>query len=582
MMQKIEIGINDVTLREGDQAPLTSFNREEKKIIALMLEELGIKNMEVGFASSRADFENIKWVFEIVDENGPIIATLGRATKQDTEASIRVVKWHKNARIHIFLATSDEHMKAKFGNKAPTVSELRNWLLEQIVSEVGRAQEYKKRDNPNLEIEFSPEDATGNALSKKEDGKKYLDFESEQFNFLVTVCETAIKNGATIINTPDTLGNFLPHETEIFFKKLSEKLHHLKEEGYDFKLSAHIHNDLWMASGNAISAIRWGAEQIEVTIQGIGERAGNTPLHEIVGLITEKWHAILEGKEVVISPEIQTKLVWPVSDFVAKILNLNKALQTPFIGALSDVDGSGVHNASQNVYGGTKNKAQFWGTSMNEFFSPRWGANQIISMLKRYDIAEQKGNQLIEKVTGIACEKAEAVKALFAPNIYSLYMKERGEFELKNIDIDGNKIRVDFTCNRQDFSFSGEWEGENGFINGLINAINRFIWKEIVEVEDIKIVNKPSLRQAYEEFVTDTEKGRLSLTENFKTRVQTIIDNLEKNHTRSKQVWIAQVELLVNGEKVSSVSSASDIDYAMAKAIIDGALSEIIQKGKNN
>lgn len=577
MWIQVPIKINDVTLREGDQAPLTSFNRDEKMIIALMLQELGIDNIEAWFASSRVDFENIRWVFEVIDEDWPIIATLGRATEIDTKASIEVIKGYKNARIHIFLATSDEHIMAKFWSKAPTLEDQRNWLLEQVQNEVGRGKKYKDTHNEKLEIEFSPEDATGNALSKREDGKRYLDFESDQFAFLVQVCETAIRAGATIINTPDTLGNFLPHETEAFFRELNKRLSHLREEGYEFEISAHIHNDLWMASANAISAIRGGATQIEVTLNGIGERTGNTPLHEIIGLVGERGHAIIdEGTQVTLSPKIRTELVWATSEFVRRILNLNKSLQTPFIGALSDVDGSGVHNAAQSVYGGTKNKAKYGGASMEEFFSPRGGANQIVSLLSRFWIQEDKSSQLIGTVTHRACEKSEQVKALYGSNVFALYMKETEKFEIQSIDIDGNKIQVIFVVNGRQVTIEWEWQWENGFIDGLVSAINNYIWEDIIDIESIRIVNKPSLREAYQRYLTDVWNTTQEVSDKCKARIERIISRHEQDSQKSKQIWVAHVKLKVGDREVSSVSSAHDINYAMAKAIIEWVLPEIV------
>jgi len=577
MWIQVPITINDVTLREWDQAPLTSFVREEKMLIAAMLEELWIDNIEAWFAVSRADYENIEWVFEIVDEEWPIIATLWRAVEMDTKASINVVKWYKNSRIHIFLATSDEHIKAKFENKAPTLKEMREWLLEQIDSEVWRAKEYKDIHNEKLEIEFSPEDATGNALTKREDGKKYLDFDSDQFNFLIEACELAIRKWATIINTPDTLGNFLPHQTEAFFQELSKRLAHLKQEWFQFELSAHIHNDLWMASANAIAAIRWGATQIEVTINGIGERAGNTTLHEIIGLIGEKWHNILDEWEVTISPKIKTQLVWPISEFVRRILNLNKELQKPFIGGLSDIDGSWVHNAAKEVYGETKNKAKYGWARMPEFFSPRWGTNQIVSMLSHFWIAESPKSQLIWAVTMRSCEKAEQVKALYERNIYSMYMKEAWDVKISNIDIQWKSISATMIVSWKEIIISWTWEWENWAIDGLVKWINEFLWKEIVDIESIEIVNKPTIRDAYERFETEVSQTWVELSQSFKEKMINIV-GVDNSNENSRQLWVAHTKLIVDGKEVSSVNSANNIDYAIAKAIIDGSLPEIVRK----
>jgi len=578
MWVQVPIIINDVTLREGDQAPMTSFVKEEKMIIAALLEELGVDNIEAWFAASRVDYDNIRWVFEVVDEDWPIIATLWRATESDTKASLEVIKWYKNSRIHIFLATSDEHIQAKFWSKAPSLSEQRDWLRTQVRDEVWRAKKYKEAHNQSLEIEFSPEDATGNALTKKEDGKKYLDFESDQFNFLVEICEIAIREWATIINTPDTLWNFLPHETEAFFKELSTRLQHLGEEWYQFNLSAHIHNDLWLASANAISAIRWGATQVEVTINGIWERAGNTTLHEIIGLIGEKWHSILDEWEVIISPKIRTKLVWPTSEFVRRILNHNKELQKPFIGALSDVDGSWVHNAAQDVYGGSKDKSKYWGASIPEFFSPRWGANQIVSMLWKYWIDENPKWQLIWTVTWKACKRAEIVKAMFEPNIYSLYLKTSGEFSLDRIDIEGTKVKVTFTYKWKIYTFSWEWEWENWFTQWLIAGINSFIWENSIDIESIDIVNKISLQEAFNRYVEEAESIWSQVSDRLKQKVEKILWDTDKEDQKSKQVWVSHVHLNIWWESVRSVWKDHDINYAVAKAVIDWALPEITKK----
>lgn len=583
MWIQVPMKINDATLREWDQAPMTSFVREEKMIIAALLEEMWVDNIEAWFAASRVDFENIKWVFEVIDPDGPIVATLWRATENDTKASLEVIKWYKNARVHIFLATSDEHIKEKFWSKGLTLDKQRDWLREQIRSEVGRAKAYKDKHNENLEIEFSPEDATWNALSEKDDWKKYLDFESEQFNFLVEVCEIAIREGATIINTPDTLWNFLPHETEAFFKELSRRLEYLREEWYEFELSAHIHNDLWLASANAISAIRGWATQVEVTVNGIWERAWNTTLHEIIWLVWEKWHAILDEWEVILSPRIETKLVWPTSEFVRRILNLNKELQKPFIWALSDVDGSWVHNAAQDVYGGAKNKDQYWWANIPEFFSPRGWSNQIVSMLSKYWIEEDSKWQLTSVVTARACSRAETVKALFEPNIYSMYLKTSGKFTLDTIDIKSTEISVTFTYKWRKYSFSWVWEWENGFTQWLIRGINNFIWQEYIDIESIDIVNKPSLQDAFDRYLEEAEMAWVEVSSKLREKVDRILANANNSdQAKSKQVWVSHVNLNVWWKGVRSVWKDHDINYAIAKAVIDGSLPQIIKKIESN
>ena len=580
--ESVRIWINDVTLREWDQAPLTSFNSDEKKIIALMLKELGVDNIEAWFASSRADFDNIKWVFEVMDAEGPIIATLWRANQQDTQASIDVVKWHRNARIHIFLATSDEHIRAKFARRALTLEEQRVWLLDQIINEVWRAKSYKDSQNPDLEIEFSPEDATWNARYLQNDWKKYFDLTSSQFDFLVQACETAIKSWATIINTPDTLWNLLPHQTEQFFKELSNRLSHLREIGYQFELSAHIHNDLDMATANAISAIRWWATQIEVTLLGIWERAWNTPLHTLIWNISDRGHDIMdEGRQVVLSETLKTQLVWPTSEFVRRILNLNKSLQEPFIWVLSDVDWSGVHNAAQSVYGGTKDKRKYWWLDMEEFFSPRWGSNQIISLLTKYWIQESRDSQLISAVTEKACKKSEQVKALYWRNIYSLYQRELWLLSVPEIVIDWTSISINFTYKWNRYTISGEWDWENWYIDGLISWVNKFIWADTVNVKSIQIINKPSLREAYERYLEDVWNVYWEISQDTRTRIENIVSQNESSSEKSRQIWVSHVKLSIWDTEVCSVSGWYDISNATAQAILEWVLPEILRKIEN-
>ena len=579
MTKIINIKINDVTLREWDQAPLTSFIADEKKLIALMLSEVWVNAMEVWFASSRADFENVRWVVEmfINDENQPIITSLWRAVIDDTEASLRALEWYKKGRVHIVMATSDEHIEAKFPGKWKTKEERRAWVMNAIIENIWMVKKYKDQVNPELEIEFSPEDATGNALTRKEDGKRYLDFESEDFRYLVEVIRSAIQAGANIINTPDTLWNFLPHQSEKFFQELVKRTKDL-QENYSFEFSTHIHNDMASATNGAIAGIRGWARQIELTTAWIGERTGNTSLHETVGIIENNGHQIVDDAQVIFSRPIQTELIGPVTRAVERIVWLNKLLQTPFIWALCDIDGSGIHTAAVSVYGGTKNKAHFGGQNMEEFFSPRSGANQIVHILKdMYWVNIDKNSEVIQKVTERACKEAETVKALYPARIYSLYLEEAQWFTIKEISTQGKSVKIDLIVGWREIRLDGVWTWENGIIDATIHAMNTYLWSEAIDVVSMEIKNKPSLKKVYEAFLEEVWETSIELTKRFKERVGTILGH-DINLHGSEQVGIVHMILKVNGVERNIRASDQNIDEATIKAILYASMKEIMKK----
>lgn len=579
ILSEVPVKINDVTLREWDQAPLTSFIADEKKIIALMLHEIWVNAIEAWFASSRAEFENVRWVVEMFQniENAPTITSLWRAVDKDTVASLKALKWYKNARVHIVMATSDQHIQAKFPNKWNNKQERREWVLAEIIRNIWILKKYKDKVNPNLEIEFSPEDATWNALARKTDGKRYLDFQSDDFEFLITVIRAAIEAWANIINTPDTLWNFLPHQSEMFFKEMVKRTQDLQEK-YTFEFSSHIHNDMASASNGAISAVRWWARQIEVTTVGIWERTWNTSLHEVVWIITNAGHSIVDNAQVVFSKKLQTELVWPVTRFVEWVLSLNKWLQTPFIGALSDVDGSGIHTAAVSVYGGTKNKADFWWETMEEFFSPRSWSTQIQDILtKTFSVNADKRSSIIQKITQRACTEAETVKALYPARIYAMYLEEARDLKIWKIEIHGNYVKIPIHISWKDIVLEWTWSWENGIIDATIQAINAYVWKDVIDVEDIDVKNKPSLRTLYERFEKEVSVTSVALSRMFQEKAMQIIWNSNNGHG-SEQIWVVHMVLNVWWKQINIRSAGQNTDEATVKAIIYGALPAIVNK----
>jgi 2-isopropylmalate synthase len=241
------VRIFDTTLRDGEQSPGFSMNVEEKRRMARQLERLGVDILEAGFPiASPGDFEGVRAVAR--DVRGCRVAALARAKQADVDAALRALEPAAQPRLHIFLATSDLHLAHK----------LRISRAEALAA-IGAMVRHGVEHCP--EVEFSAEDASRSDI-----------------DFLCEVMETAANAGATILNLPDTVGYSLPEEYAVIFHRVRERL----GAAPGITLSAHCHNDLGLAVANSLAAIRAGARQVECTINGIGERAGNASLEEIV------------------------------------------------------------------------------------------------------------------------------------------------------------------------------------------------------------------------------------------------------------------------------------------------------------
>jgi len=241
------ITIFDTTLRDGEQSPGIALQPDEKAEIAVQLERLGVDVIEAGFPiSSPGDFEGVQAVAQTV--TNATVAALARTEPDDLEAAAEAVSGARHSRIHVFIATSALHMERKLGLQPAEV-------LERVRTAVRTAS--ARAD----EVEFSAEDATRSDPT-----------------FLAEVCREAIADGATTDNLPDTVGYCLPDEHEAFLLRVQELCPELRS----VVLSVHCHNDLGLAVANTLSGIRAGATQVECTVNGIGERAGNAALEEVV------------------------------------------------------------------------------------------------------------------------------------------------------------------------------------------------------------------------------------------------------------------------------------------------------------
>lgn len=300
-MNPEKIEIFDTTLRDGEQVPGCKLNTEQKLTIAEKLDFLGVDIIEAGFPiSSPGDFQSVQEISKIV-KNAKVCG-LTRANKKDIEVAAEALKFAKRPRIHTGIGTSDSHIKFKFNST-------REQILERAVDAVKYAKNFVD------DVEFYAEDA----------GRTDNDF-------LAKVCEEVIKAGATVLNIPDTTGYCLPEE---YGRKIKYLRHNVKDIDKAI-LSCHCHNDLGMATANSISGIINGARQIECTINGLGERAGNTALEEVVMII--KQHPDLNFFTN-INSKMLNEMSYLVSDLMGMPVQPNKAI----VGANAFAHSSGIH-----------------------------------------------------------------------------------------------------------------------------------------------------------------------------------------------------------------------------------------------
>ncbi len=301
-MESEVVYIFDTTLRDGEQSPGISLNFNEKLRIAEQLAKLGVDVIEAGFpVTSPGDFEAVKLIAEKVE--GPTICALSRAVDEDIKTAWEAIKSAEKPRIHTFIATSDIHIEKK-------LRKTRDEVLRMTEKAVKKAKSYTP------DVEFSPEDAT-----------------RSDFNFLCRVIEVALESGATVINIPDTVGYALPHEFGELIRRLREEIPGLDE----VILSVHCHNDLGLAVANSLEAVRNGANQVECTVNGLGERAGNAALEEIAMILDTRYRTLKKRTNLNLKEIIRTSRL--VSSLTGYHIQYNKAI----VGANAFAHSSGIH-----------------------------------------------------------------------------------------------------------------------------------------------------------------------------------------------------------------------------------------------
>ena len=296
-----QVFIFDTTLRDGEQVPGCKLNTKEKLALAVRLEELGVDILEAGFpVSSPGDYESVNQIAKTLKNT--VVCGLSRAVQNDIEVAAAALKPAKRFRIHTGIGTSDLHIKYKF-------NATREEIIERAISAVKLARNFTD------DVEFYAEDAgrTDN-------------------EYLARVIEAVVKAGATTLNIPDTTGYCLPYQYQAKMEYLVNNVPNIDKA----ILSCHCHNDLGLATANSIAGVMGGARQIECTINGLGERAGNTALEEVVMVLNQ--HSDLGYRT-----NINTRLLNPISHEVSEIMRMGVQPNKAIVGANAFSHSSGIH-----------------------------------------------------------------------------------------------------------------------------------------------------------------------------------------------------------------------------------------------
>jgi 2-isopropylmalate synthase len=441
----------DTTLRDGEQVPGCQLNTIEKLEIARQLEELGVDIIEAGFPiSSPGDFNSIIEISKVV--NNPIICALTRAVEKDIDVAAESLKFAKRKRIHTGIGTSFYHINYKLKSNQ-----------EEIIERAKKAVQYAKKYVED--VEFYAEDA---GRTEKE--------------YLARVIEAVIEAGATVVNIPDTTGYCIPGE-------FGEKIKFLKENVKNIDkaiISTHCHNDLGMATANTISGVMNGARQVEVTINGIGERAGNTSLEEVVMILKSR-------KNLNLITNINPKMIFKTSRMVSNLMRMPVQPNKAIVGRNAFAHSSGIHQD-----GVLKNRENYEiidpvdvGISESSIIlTARSGRAALKHHLERLkiDVTDEELNEVYEKFIVLADKK----KNITDEDLYILVGVEKAEqdqaIKLEHLQVLCGQSTIPMatvTLNMDGESFTSSATG-NGPIDAAFAAVKQLI-KRKVHLEEFLI-----------------------------------------------------------------------------------------------
>ncbi len=438
------IYIFDTTLRDGEQAPGFSMTTEEKIQMAHQLAKLGVDVIEAGFAAaSKGDFEAVKLIAQEV--KGPVICSLARALEKDIELAGQALESAERKRIHTFIATSEIHMKYKL-RMSP----------EDVLERAKRAVAYAR--NFTDDVEFSCEDAT-----------------RSQREFLYRIIEEAIKAGATVINIPDTVGYAIPEEFGNLIRDIRENVPNIDKA----IISVHCHDDLGLAVANSLMAVKYGARQVECTINGIGERAGNAAMEEIVMALKVR-KDFFGG----LYTNINTKEIYKTSRLLCRITGSFVPPNKAIVGDNAFAHESGIHQ-----HGVLSNPLTYEIINPEDVGFPSTriilGKHSGRHALKRrlvelgFEVSEEEMERIFEKFKALADKKKEVYDEDLEAIIYEEFSKSEQEEPLKVLHYQvqtGDNILPTATVK---VIFKGEEKTASSTGNGPVDAIVKAIIKAI-------------------------------------------------------------------------------------------------------
>ena len=494
------IKIFDTTLRDGEQTPRVNLNAKEKLRIAKQLEALGVDIIEAGFAAaSPGDFEAIELISQNIKNS--TVTSLARAVKSDIEMAAKAIKKANKSRIHTFIATSPIHREFKL-----------KMSKEEILKTVDEMVRYARTFTND--IEFSAEDAM---RTEKE--------------YLVEVYETAIKAGATTINIPDTVGYRTPQEMYDTIKYLKENIKGIE----NIDISVHCHNDLGLAVANSIAAVQAGATQIECTINGIGERAGNTSLEEVVMLFKTRKDLFAD-----FTTNIDTKQIYPTSKLVSLLTGVTTQPNKAIVGANAFSHESGIHQ--HGVLANPENyeiiKPEVVGRNVDSLVLGKLsGKHAFVDKLNSLGFSgfdDKKIEELFANFKNLADKK----KYVLDEDIISLISGDaaevKGRFSLEHFEI----IRTDIKAKAEIIMYvDGEKDVSSSYGSGPVDAaykaINRLLNDNFV-LEEYKLESITGDTDAQAQVVVIIEKdnkrhiGRAQSTDIVESSIKAYINALNR------------------------------------------------------
>ena len=434
------VRIFDTTLRDGEQSPGATMNVEEKLAIARQLEHLGVDVIEAGFAaSSEGDFEAVQRVAAAVGK--PVVLSLARTREQDVDRAIKAVERAQRPGIHIFIATSDIHLKHKLMMSRRDVVDAAVWA-------VTRARKHLDY------IEFSAEDAS-----------------RSDADYLVEVFTAVIEAGARVINVPDTTGYIMPEEYGALFRMLRERV-----PGADRVVwSAHCHNDLGLATANSLAAVENGARQVECTVNGIGERAGNTAMEEVVMAVKTR------RERFGVDTGVVTEEIYATSRLVSQITGLAVQVNKAIVGENAFAHEAGIHQDGVLKYRQNyeiMNPESIGLASNRLVLGKHSGRHALVARIRELglDTTDVDMNRLFDAFKTLA----DAKKTVYDEDLIALVAQEsvrganvRDRYELVYLNVTSSSADVPFATVR--LRIDGREVNGSGTGDGMVDACYKVI-----------------------------------------------------------------------------------------------------------